>query len=115
MTRKLIFVCPAILLLTFACGQKIEMYTEEIIDGIRHINNYPQLWGDESRSAGLALEFVRKIGELEEEDENYLMYDILDVCLDKEGNLYLVDNDNTRIQVFDFQRISVYEYKIVEK
>ena len=77
------------------------MYIEEIIEGVRHIHNYAPLWGDESRSAGLALEFVRKIGELEEEDENYLMYDILDICLDKEGNLYVVDNDNTRIQVFD--------------
>jgi len=112
MTRKLIFVYYALLLLTFACGQKTEMYTEEIIDGVRHVNNYPPLWGDESR---VGLEFVRKIGELEEENENYLMYRIIDVCLDKEGNLYVVDNGNRRIQVFDFQRISVYEYKIVEK
>ncbi|MFC1553318.1 NHL repeat-containing protein [candidate division KSB1 bacterium] len=73
-------------------------YTVEVIDGVRHINNHAALWGDEPR---IELIFEGFLGKLESEDENYMFYNPADIAGDSEGNLYVLDAGNFRIQKFD--------------
>ncbi len=84
--------------ITIHCSKAPVTYTEEIIDGVRHVHNISPLWVDEER---IELEFVQKIGELEGDDENYQFYVPMDVERDKEGNIYILDYGNCRVQKFD--------------
>ncbi|MFC1492477.1 6-bladed beta-propeller [candidate division KSB1 bacterium] len=72
-------------------------YTEEIIDGVRHVHNLAPAWGDEQK---ISLEFVRQIGELDAVDENYQFFRPARVLKDKTGNMYILDSRNYRIQKF---------------
>jgi len=74
-------------------AQKIEYK-----DGVKIIHNEKPLWGNNPK---VALEFVRKIGELEGDDENYQFYRPDGIVKDNSGNLYILDSGNNRIQVFD--------------
>ena len=109
MIRQFIFVCFAFLIITASCGQQntdtytTGTYTVETIDGVKHVHNHAPLWGEESRSAGLELEFVQKIGAFEATDENYIMYNISDVGRDNDGNIYILDSGDSRIQKFNSQ------------
>jgi hypothetical protein len=65
-------------------------------DGIEVIKNPAEpLYGD----IHFELEDDLTIGN--EEDENYLFYRTWNMAVDKQGNIYVVDEGNTRIQVFD--------------
>ena len=98
MNRKLIFLCSAFLIMTVSCGQKgDETYTIEMKDGVQYNHNHAPLWGDTLK---VALEFVQKIGELDTEDENYQFYRIRDVVRDSDGNIYVLDAGNYRVQKF---------------
>ena len=95
------------IILSFAvfleCGrQKTEQtsYTVETIEGVRHIHNHAPQWGDEVK---VELEFVQKIGALEATEENFIMYNIGDVGRDNDGNIYILDSGDCRIQRFDSQ------------
>lgn len=98
---KLFLLISIFVFVAFSCTQQDEYYTVEVIEGVRHVHNYKPQWGDESHSAGLTLEFVQKIGELESDDENYMFYHPRDVALDTEQNIYVLDGGNFRIQKFD--------------
>jgi len=75
-------------------------YTIETIAGVKHIHNLAPAWGDEPK---VALEFVQKIGALEATEENFIMYNIGDVARDSDGNIYILDSGDCRIQGFDSQ------------
>ncbi|MFC1564469.1 6-bladed beta-propeller [candidate division KSB1 bacterium] len=97
--RRLYFSLLIIAILAFiTCTSQPETYTVETIGGVRHVHNITPLWGDEQK---IELEFVQKIGELETEDENYQLYQPQDVALDSEGNVYILDKGNFRIQKYD--------------
>ena len=72
--------------------------TIEYKDGVKYIHNDKPKWGNEPK---VKLEFVQTIGGIDEEDENYIMYEIFDVDMDKNGKKYILDKGNHRIQVFD--------------
>ena len=97
--KPVLAITISILLLAFMCGQQEESaYTIEIIGGVKHIHNYAPLWGDTLK---VELEFVQKIGVLEGDDENYMFYRPIDVVKDDQGNIYVLDMGNYRIQKFD--------------
>lgn len=75
-----------------------DTYTIEVIDGVRYIHNHASLWGDEPK---VELEFVQKIGELEGKDENYQLFMPFDLIRDTEGNIYILEMGNSRIQKFN--------------
>ena len=79
-----------LLQLTFCFSQKIEYK-----NGIKIIHNGKPLWGNNPK---VVLEFVRKIGELEGDDENYQLYQPQDVIRDSKGNIYVIEVGNNRIQ-----------------
>ena len=96
--KSTLAVTILILILTFTCGQQEGTYTVEVKDGVRYVHNLSPAWGDTLK---IALEFVQKIGDLETEDENYQLYKLRDIERDAEGNLYVLDGGNYRIQKYD--------------
>jgi hypothetical protein len=57
--------------------------------------------GKWKESPKLSLEFVRTIGEMDSDDENLLFYKPADIAFDREGNMYVLDAGNHRVQKFD--------------
>jgi sugar lactone lactonase YvrE len=85
---------PAFLVLLLVAplaAQKVET-----IDGVRVVHNEKGgLWG---KTPKVGLELVRKIGDIDTEDENVAFHYPSDVAVDKDGNIYVLDSGNTRIQ-----------------
>jgi len=70
----------------------------EIVDGVRVIHNDKGgLWGT---SPMVALELIRKIGDIDTEDENFAFNYPSDIAVDRDGNIYVLDSGNARIQKF---------------
>ncbi len=70
----------------------------ETIDGVRVVHNVKGgLWGKTPRTS---LELVRKIGDIDTEDEHFAFNYPSDVAVDKEGNIYVLDASNARVQKF---------------
>jgi sugar lactone lactonase YvrE len=87
----------ALLLLLISCGSIESTYTIETINGVQYIRNHTPKWGFELE---IELEFVQKIGELEEKDENYWLHRPMDVVIDNSENIYILDAGNYRIQKY---------------
>ncbi|MCP4727463.1 MAG: 6-bladed beta-propeller [bacterium] len=58
----------------------------------------------------ISIEFIRQIGEIENEDENYAFYMPQDLARDSEGNLLVVDEGNFRIMKYDPEGIFMTSY-----
>jgi len=70
----------------------------ETIDGVRVVHNGKTgKWG---KNPKVSLELVRTIGTIEAEDDNFLFYLPSDIALDSQGNMYILDSGNHRIQKF---------------
>jgi len=83
-------------LLIISCSNN-NTYTVEIKDGVRHVHNIKPKF--DNPIAGL--ELVRKIGEMEPEDERYMFQDPLSIDRDDNGCLYILDNKACTIKKFD--------------
>ena len=95
-TKKMIAYTGMVLLLAagLSFSQKIETK-----DGVRLIHNEKDgKWGKESK---ITLEYVKNIGDLESDDDNVLFYMPSDIATDAEGNVYVLDSGNHRVQKFD--------------
>ena len=55
----------------------------------------------EGNNLKIKLEFIGHLGEIDGEDENYLFYRPCDIAGDSDGNLYVLDAGNHRVQKFD--------------
>ncbi|MFC1730157.1 6-bladed beta-propeller [candidate division KSB1 bacterium] len=86
------------LLIFIACSGGEPTYTVEEIEGVRYVHNISPLWGDEQK---IRLELVRKIGELEGRDENYQLYLPRDIAIDKQENIYILDDGGHSVKKFD--------------
>jgi len=100
------------LLFCFACGQdqnnaptqkeakeavpeKPLTFSTENRDGITFVHNTAAAWGDEQK---MRLELVKVIGGPETTDKNLTFHKPTDLALDTQGNLYVADSGNARIQ-----------------
>ncbi len=80
-----------------SCSSR-QTYTEEIVEGIKYIHNIEPLWGTEGR---VSFEFIRKIGDLNTDDERYQLYRPSDVAVDQDGNILILDSGNYRVNRYD--------------
>lgn len=79
---------------TLSFSQKIET-----VDGVRVIHNGDVgKWG---KSEEISIEFVKTIGDIASEDGNVLFYMPADIAFDGDGNVYVLDSGNHRIQKFN--------------
>jgi len=88
----------SVLILTISCSQKNTKWkgTIEKIDGVTIIKNPKEpIYGEPV----FDLEEDLSIGN--EDDENYLFYKIGDIEVDSEGNIFVLDCGNHRIQKYD--------------
>lgn len=77
----------------FSAAQKVETR-----DGVRIVHNPKEgIW---QKSPKLKLDKVLEIGDIEALNEDVAFYMPLDIALDAEGNLYVLDTGNHRIQKF---------------
>jgi len=91
-------------LFALSCSTSESTFTVEMINGVRNVHNIAPQWGDEPK---LALEFVQKIGGIEATDENYQLFKAFDATLDADGNIYVLDSGNYRVQKFDAEGVHV--------
>lgn len=74
-------------------GQKTDMP-----DGARLVHNQaPGQWG---RSAGVKLQPISVLGDVDSDDEDFAFYMPADLAVDAQGRRYVLDMGNHRIQVF---------------
>lgn len=82
--------------LLLSCGGESN-YSVETKNGIRIVHNRQPA----SSEPAAHLEFVRKIGEMESEDENLLFGSPIHVARDGDGNLFVLDDQDCCIKKFD--------------
>ncbi len=93
-----IFFLLILLLSLLNCSGDTDTFTVENVNGVKHIINSAPAWGKDPK---IELEFMKKIGNLTGNDQNYQFFNPSDVSVDKEGNIYVLDGGNFRIQKFD--------------
>ncbi len=89
-----IFIAVAILLMSLL----VHAQRVETVDGVRVVHN--EKTGKWGQTPKLSLEFVRTIGDMESDDDNVLFYMPSDIVFDKDGNIFVLDSGNHRIQKF---------------
>lgn len=95
---RLLSLVLAPLALAAALAAPLAAQKVETVDGVRVVHNEKGgLWG---KSPKVSIELVRKIGDIDTEDENVAFNYPSDVAVDAEGNLYVLDTGNCRIQKF---------------
>jgi len=70
----------------------------ELLDGVKIIQN--DKGGRFGQGLPIALELVRRIGDIDTEDEHFAFNLPEDLAVDKAGNIYILDSGNHRIQKF---------------
>ena len=91
---------PSALLLSLLLAVSIHPLAQKIEteDGVKRIHNEKGgIWGNNPK---LAIEFIRNLGELDAEDDNVLFFQPSDIASDADGNIYVLDAGNQRIQKF---------------
>lgn len=68
-------------------------------DGVQVHNKAKGKWDDSPR---ISLTLLDMFGD--ENDDNYLFYEPVAIASDKQGNIYVLDSKNFRVQVFDSDR-----------
>ncbi|MFC1564616.1 6-bladed beta-propeller [candidate division KSB1 bacterium] len=97
MNKVIIGLFVSVILIT-AFTVNSNAQTIEIIDGVRYVHNNEPKWGNDPK---VNLEFVQKIGGLEETDENYIFKTGIVSDVDKDGNIYIYDYSGRRLQKYD--------------
>jgi sugar lactone lactonase YvrE len=93
------FLFLLFLIFSVSFSQKIETK-----DGIQFIHNTKKSL--KNSSANISLELVHTLGDINTSDENLAFYLPEDIVFDGDGNIYILDSGNHRIQKFN----SDYEY-----
>jgi len=93
-------ICAVFLigLLAFLLAADLGAQKIETVDGVRVVHNEKGgLWG---KSPKITLDLVRKIGDIDTDDENIAFHYPNDVAVDGQGNIHILDAANARVQKF---------------
>ena len=98
MNKKIVLFIAGFLLapIIFLTCQKEKTYTLEVKDGVRYVHNLKPKYDTPTAE----LEFLRQIGELEPEDENYMFNQPLSVAEDEDGNVFILDTEDYCVKKF---------------
>ena len=90
-----------ILIFSFVfCGTgNSDKFTVVYKNGVRIVNNFQSKWDENNHK--IDLQYIGKIGGNDEDDKNFIFYLPKDFELDSDGNIYILDNGNFRIQKFN--------------
>ncbi len=108
MRKKLICLVSVLAFISLSCSKQTEKSksewrgTIEYTDGTRVIEN-----PDEPLYGHLSLDLEKDLNLGSEEDDAYLFYRIEDIGVDSQGNIYVLDIGNFRIQKYDDRGIHV--------
>jgi hypothetical protein len=69
-----------------------------VIDGVRIIRNTEIIKKDKTR---IQLNFVKKYGGIDADEDEFILYKPSCVAVDHEGNLYILDMEEPNVKVFD--------------
>jgi hypothetical protein len=94
--KKPVFIVTLIILIN--CSNQDATYTVEIIDDVKHIHNIAPMWGEEPK---VKLDYIRKYSDPSETNPTYQFFRPMDIDVDREGNIYVLDSGNFRIQKYD--------------
>ncbi|MFC1561476.1 6-bladed beta-propeller [candidate division KSB1 bacterium] len=95
MKRLIPFVM--VTLIVASCTSSDSTYTVETIDGVRYVHNHAPAWGEEPK---VALELIRKFGEVGSEDESGYLFNPVDMVRDSRGNVYVLELTDAHIEKF---------------
>lgn len=89
--------CLFTILSVFSSCKKDHTYTVDERDGVQYVHNLKP-----KHDKPIAdLEFIRQIGELEPEDENYMFNFPISVAVDKDDNVFVLDSKESCIKKFN--------------
>jgi len=97
------FIKKSVCLVIFFLFALLTSYAQKVetVDGVQIIRNDAQgQWG---KNPQVELEFIKTIGEMDSENEELIFYMPTDIAFDSEGNVYILDSGNHRIQKFSPQ------------
>ena len=93
-TFAIIFIFFMLSISIHLAGQEIET-----VDGVRVVHN--EEGGKRGKDLPVKIELVRTIGDINTLDENLAFNTPSDIVLDDDGNMYILDAGNCRVQKFD--------------
>ena len=91
-------VILSLVTVALSCSSR-QTYTEETIDGLRLIHNIEPLW--EATEQKVTLQFTKKYGEVDTDDERFRFYYPKDAAVDDRGNILILDAGNHKIKIYD--------------
>ncbi len=96
---KIFFRMITVFILFLNCSEvtQVKTYTVEEKNGVKYVTNTAPLWNTEPK---IVLYPDGILGELSDTDENFLFYQPSDIAGDADGNVYVLDSGNHRIQKF---------------
>lgn len=84
------FVTSISILVVVGCSDSsidTSLFTAEVVDSVRYVHNHAPQLGDNS---GVKIEFIGKIGKLESDKEEDILYDPVDVIRLSNGDILIL-------------------------